>query len=84
MTQSRARAEALMEQQHYPVDYISPQDVDLVDPDFTDEEQEDEAYWYEHVTDLCANCAHTRESHVNYDEECCEVNCDCLRFKESE
>jgi hypothetical protein len=33
MTQSRAEAEALMEQQHYGGDYISPQDAGLADPD---------------------------------------------------
>jgi len=83
MTQSRAEAERLMEQQHYPVDYISPQDAGLVDPD-DDEEQEYEAYWWEHVVDLCANCGHQREFHVDYSEECNEEGCDCQQFKELE
>ena len=81
MPQARQEAEYLMEQQHYGGDYISPQDADMVDPD---EKQDNEAYWYEHVTDLCANCAHMRESHVNYAEDCSEANCECLYFKESE
>jgi hypothetical protein len=84
MPQSKAEAERLMEQQHYGGDYISPQDAGLVNPDSTDEEQEDEAYWYEHVADLCANCAHMRESHVNYTEDCSEANCECLHFEEPE
>jgi len=83
MTQSRAEADRLMEQQHYPADYISPQDAGLADPD-DDEEQDDEPYWYEHVADLCASCAHMRESHVNYAEDCSEADCDCLCFEESE
>ena len=43
MAQSRAEAERLMEQQHFPVDYESPQDRGLADPDeeYEDEELED-------------------------------------------
>jgi hypothetical protein len=37
MSQSRAEAERLMEQQHYPVDYTSPQDRGLADPDEDEE-----------------------------------------------
>ena len=81
MPQSKQEAESLMEQQHYGGDYISSQDAGLADPD---EEQDDDSYWYEHVADLCACCAHMRESHVNYDEDCSEANCDCLHFKEPE
>jgi hypothetical protein len=33
MTQSKAEAERLMEQQHYGGDYISSQDAGLADPD---------------------------------------------------
>ena len=80
MAQSRAEAEALMEQQHgfntSQGNFYEQEDED------DDEEQDDEPYWYEHVADLCANCAHMREFHVNYTEDCCEANCDCLSFKE--
>lgn len=81
MRQSKAEAEYLMEQQHYGGDYISPQDAGLADPD---EEQDDNSYQFDHAADLCASCAHTREAHVNYTEDCCEAGCNCLCFKEEE
>ena len=72
MAQSRAEAEALMEQQHYPADYISPQDAGLADPD-DDEEQEDEAYWYMHEADdneLLDDCPYCGQITLTEDNKC--------------
>jgi hypothetical protein len=75
MPQSSAEAESLMEQQH---------GFNTSQGNFHEDTDDDEPPWPEHIADLCANCAHMRESHVDYHEDCCEADCDCLQFKEPE
>jgi hypothetical protein len=75
MPQSNAEAESLMEQQH---------GFNTSQGNFHEEEEEDNSEheeWSEYVAELCTNCAHSRASHVNYDEGCCEADCDCLCFE---
>lgn len=65
MAQSKNEAERIMEQQR-----LGDYEKDLI--------EDDDPYDDLDLNNLCANCGHEKEDHVDYTEECCY--CDCQKF----
>lgn len=88
MTQSRERAEALMEQQHYGSMFLEDEverhayAAEYEVESLTDDDNDDDFPNEDECADECATCGHMRESHVEFANECCE--CECVEFKEPE